>query len=60
MSANAQVVNAITEIRKDISDLSIAMSQMQMVMDSGVLVGEIADKMDMKLGVLAVQRGRGM
>ncbi len=36
------------------------MSNMQMVLDSGALIGELSGPMDDALGRRAVRRGRGM
>ena len=47
-------------MRGDISDLSDAVKQMQIVMDTGVLVGAIAEPMDSALGRRAIYAGRGI
>ncbi len=60
MSDNSDVVGAITELKSDISKLGSAMSKMQIVMDSGALVGEIIDPIDTSLGKRSVYRGRGL
>lgn len=60
MSDNSDVVGAITELKNDISKLGSAMSKMQIVMDSGALVGEIIDPIDTSLGKRSVYRGRGL
>lgn len=57
---NRNVVDAITAMRGDISSLSDAVQRMQIVMDTGTLVGAIAPSMDNALGRRAVYAGRGI
>lgn len=57
---NRNVVDAITAMRGDISSLSDAVQRMQIVMDTGTLVGAIAPSMDSALGRRAVYAGRGI
>ena len=57
---NRNVVDAITAMRGDISNLSDAVQKMQIVMDTGTLVGVIAPSMDNALGRRAVYAGRGI
>ena len=40
-------------------DLAEAVSNMQIVLDTGVLVGSIGPQMDSQLGVISMRRGRG-
>lgn len=47
-------------LRDDINYLGTTMSRMQMVLDTGTLVGEIAPGMDSALGARATFRGRGI
>ena len=57
---NQNVVDAIGEIRGDVDNLSMAMSRLQVVMDSGALVGSIAPAMDVQLGTMAKLKSRGI
>ena len=57
--SNADVVNAIREMRYDIDQLGERISQMKVVMDSGELVGSIGTKMDRRLGEIAKHKLRG-
>ena len=59
-SDNKDVVGAITQLRADVSNLSARLGSMQVVMDSGVLVGEIVGPMDAALGQRMNMNGRGM
>jgi len=62
--ANRDVVNAINSMREDfgrqVLALSESISQMQVVMDSGALVGQLAEPMDQAFAQRAVFSGRGM
>ncbi len=57
---NDDVVNAIGELRNDIRIMSDTMSKMQVVMDTGTLVGTIVRPMDSALGQLSVYKKRGI
>lgn len=61
---NDDVVDAIGDIRADFQDqfdkLSDSIAQMQLVMDTGSLVGAIAGPMDKEMGRLASFQRRGM
>ena len=57
--SNADVVNEIRALREDISYMEEAISEMQVVMDTGALVGTMVGPMDKELGRRAVYRGRG-
>ena len=52
------VVNAVKDMNDRIGTLGDAISSMQMVVDTGALVGQVANKMDQKLGVIAARKGR--
>ena len=57
-SLYSDVVNAIAEVRQEVNALSDSISNMQLVMDSGALVGSIAAPMDAALGRRVVHRAR--
>lgn len=57
---NGDVVNEINRLRGDISTLSTAIQRMQIVMDSGALVGAISSDMDNALGQQLAYAGRGI
>ena len=48
---NDKIVSAISDLRTDISTLGTRMRNLQVVMDSGELVGSITDKVDRSLGI---------
>lgn len=54
------IVNAINELRGDVTTLNEEMKNMQVVMDSGQLVGSIGRRMDSYLGRTEQYRGRGI
>lgn len=56
---NQNVVDAITRLESRFNHLSEAVSHMQIVLDSGTLVGETRAKMDQQLGFSAAMRERG-
>lgn len=60
MTDNSDVVGAIGTLKDDISRLGQSMSQLQIVMDSGALVGEIVNPIDTALGRKTVYKGRGL
>ena len=57
--SNADVVSEIRALREDISYMEDAIADMQVVMDTGALVGTMAGPMDKELGKRAIYRGRG-
>ena len=59
-SGDDRIVNAIQDLRSDMAALSDRVGQMQMVLDTGALVGEIAPAVDQELGNLVNWRGRNM
>ena len=59
-SGDDRIVNAIQDLRSDMAALSDRVGQMQMVLDTGTLVGEIAPAVDQELGNLVNWRGRNM
>lgn len=56
---NSDVVNEIRALREDLSYMEEAISEMQVVMDTGALVGQMAGPMDTALGQRAIRSGRG-
>ena len=56
---NSDVVNEIRALREDLSYMEEAISEMQVVMDTGALVGQMAGPMDNALGQRAIRSGRG-
>ena len=59
-SGNDDIVEAITELRSDVSMLSESIRHMQVVLDSGTVAGELAPAIDLELGALANWRRRNM
>ena len=57
--SNGQIVDAIDGLKSDLSDLVDRVSQLQVVMDTGELVGAISPGMDRSLGVAAMMKRRG-
>lgn len=53
------VLNTMMQMMDEIANLSAAVENMQIVMDSGVVVGAIAPKMDAALGRRVAYKGRG-
>ena len=60
MSSNGKLSDAIDGLRNDFNNLVDTVSQMQVVMDSGALVGAISPGMDRSLGVASVMKRRGV
>lgn len=57
---NDDVVGAIEELRSDLATMMNAFSRLQVVMDSGRLVGELVDPMNDALGMKAKYDKRGI
>ena len=57
---NRNIVEALRILHEDMEDLQEEMSEMQIVLDTGALVGEMAGPMDDELGRRMTWRGRGM
>lgn len=53
------VINEMQSLGARVDALGEAITNMQIVLDSGVLVGATSAKMDARLGVLAARKGRG-
>ena len=56
---NDDVVREIGALRSDISQLQSAITSMQVVMNTGVLVGQLVEPMDKALGAKALYNSRG-
>lgn len=57
--SNAQVVNAISELRGDFGALINAINNVGISLDDGTLVGKLMPKIDIGLGKIATYKGRG-
>lgn len=51
-ASNVEVVRALNGVRSDLKDLGNALSAMDMVLDNGVLVGQMGTGMDRQLGTI--------
>jgi len=60
MTDNSDIIGAIGSLKADISRLGQSMSKLQIVMDSGALVGEIIEPVDNALGRRSIYKGRGL
>ena len=56
---NQEIVSELRQLSKQFDELSSAVANMQVVLDTGVLVGQTSAQMDTQLGTLASRRGRG-
>lgn len=56
---NDDVVREIGQLREDISQLQSAMTNLQVVMNTGALVGQLVDPMDSALGMKSLMNTRG-
>lgn len=59
-SGDDRIVGAIQELRGDMAALADQVGRMQMVLDTGALVGEISPAIDQELGTRANWKGRNM
>lgn len=57
---NSDVVNAIGQLRADFANLKLGLGNVQVVMDTGTLVGELVDPIDSALGQKMNFNGRGV
>lgn len=60
MTGTDTVATAINELRGDVETLTRQMTNLQVVMDTGTLVGAISPEMDMRLGMMETYKGRGI
>lgn len=58
-SQNNRGVNEIRQLREEMAMMTESLENMQIVLDSGMLVGGIANKMDYRLGSRAIYARRG-
>lgn len=58
-SRNSDIIAELEALREEMSYLSEDMQNMQVVMDTGALVGTMAGPMDKAMGRRAIYRGRG-
>ncbi len=56
---NDDVVQELRSLRSEMADMTARLERMRVVLDTGTLVGEMADPMDAALGRKQVYRGRG-
>ena len=56
---DSKLINEVAGLRNDVNTLNDKMGNLQVVMDSGPLVGAIAPKMDTELGTIYRRRNRG-
>lgn len=59
-SSNSDVVNAISVLREDLSELKGVVGNLKVVMDGDALVGQISNRMDKVLGTKSVLAKRGI
>jgi len=57
--SNRDVVNELKNLTERFNHLSEAVTNMQLVLDTGTLVGQTSAKMDRQLGLQASRRERG-
>ena len=57
---NENVVRELRSLRSDMADMAEQMKRMRVVLDTGTLVGEMADPMDAALGRKQAYKGRGI
>lgn len=58
-NSNLMVVEELRQLRADMADMTEQITNMQMVMDTGALVGQISGPIDQTLGRNAIRKGRG-
>ncbi len=57
---NRDVVRSISDLRSDMHEMANAIRELQIVMDTGTLVGSIVEPMDQAFGRLRVRNERGI
>lgn len=57
--SNKDVVSELRALTDKFNSLSESVSNMKLVLDTGVLVGQTSAKIDSQLGILAARKGRG-
>ena len=57
--SDRNVVDRLDALQEQMAELGTAVTNMKIVLDTGILVGETSSKMDNQLGELAMRRGRG-
>jgi hypothetical protein len=57
---NDGVVQELRSLRNEMADMTARLERMQVVLDTGTLIGELADPMDSALGQKQAFRGRGI
>lgn len=57
---NDGVVQELRSLRGEMADMSARLERMQIILDTGTLVGELADPMDSILGQKQAYKGRGI
>lgn len=57
---NKDIVDGLNQLRNDISVMTQAMSRLRVVMDTGALVGQILNPLDVALGQKVIYDGRGI
>ena len=57
---NDGVVQELRSLRSEMAEMTTRLERMQVVLDTGTLVGELADPMDSALGQKQIHRGRGI
>lgn len=57
---NQDVVDEIALLREDMAEMTEQITNLQVVMDNGALVGQLAGGMDQELGTRASRKGRGI
>lgn len=57
---NQDVVNELVALREDMAYMTEQMTNLQVVMDNGALVGQLAGGIDQELGRRTIRKGRGV
>ena len=57
---NDGVVQELRSLRSEMAEMTARMERMQVVLDTGTLVGQMADPLDAALGQKQTFRGRGI